>query len=150
MLTLGTHTIYKNDLGTLAEEIIAFSKTRAGEGAFVIALHGDLGAGKTTLVQTIGATLGVAEVITSPTFTIMKQYDTADASFETLVHMDAYRIDSLDELRPLRFAELLTISKTLICIEWAEKIKEMLPESMLQITLEVASEDSRTIHISYC
>jgi tRNA threonylcarbamoyladenosine biosynthesis protein TsaE len=148
-MILGTHTIYKKDLATLAGEILAFAKIKAGEGAFVIALHGDLGAGKTTLVQTIGATLAVAEVITSPTFTIMKQYDTSDADFETLVHMDAYRIDSLEELRPLRFSELLAIPKTLVCIEWAEKIKEMLPESILQITIEVENEDARTVHISY-
>lgn len=118
-------------------------------GAQVIALRGDLGAGKTTLVKALGAALGVSEHITSPTFTILKQYDTTNSDWEQLIHMDAYRIEDLNELGPLGFSELLKIPRTLFCIEWAEKIAEALPENRLELTLEnTTDEKTRTIQIS--
>ena len=143
-----TRTVAKSEITVLAQEIVAMLKKEPTAGATVVALHGDLGAGKTTLVQAIGAHLGVIEHITSPTFTIMKQYETTDSHFETLVHMDAYRIDDLLELGPLRFDALLAEPKTLLCIEWAEKIKAALPANILTIALEIADEEARTVHIS--
>ena len=138
-----------DDLEGLVQEVLAELMTTTFEGAAVIALHGDLGAGKTTFVQALGKELGVLEQITSPTFTIMKSYETTAVGFEHLVHMDAYRIEALNELRPLRFAEILTTPKTLFCIEWAAKISTALPTNVLHIYLEVASENTRTVRISY-
>jgi tRNA threonylcarbamoyladenosine biosynthesis protein TsaE len=140
--------IQKENISSFAGELIAELKTEQGQEAVVVALCGDLGAGKTTLVQTMGKLLGVAEIITSPTFTIIKRYDTNDDTFESLVHIDAYRIESLGELGPLRFSELLTLPKTLICIEWAEKIQAALPKNVLNVTLSVVDENARTVHIS--
>jgi tRNA threonylcarbamoyl adenosine modification protein YjeE len=106
--------------------------------ATVIALAGELGAGKTTFVQVLARALGVREVVQSPTFSIFKIYPTANQSFKTLVHMDAYRIESLAELRPLRFAEILQSPQTLVCIEWAEQIAAALPESVVKINFAAA------------
>jgi len=141
-------TISKEELPALATEVVAMAKSIQSAGATVVALHGDLGAGKTTFIQTLGRLLGVTEHITSPTFTIMKGYETTDDTFINLIHMDAYRIDDIAELGPLRFAEILTTPSTLFCIEWAERIKTALPLGVLNITLEVADENTRTVRIS--
>lgn len=114
-------------------------------GATVLALHGDLGAGKTTFVQTLARSLGVTETVTSPTFVIMKQYGTNSAQFTTLIHIDAYRIETDDEMRPLRFAELLAQPQTLICVEWAERIQTLLPKGTVHISLVLNQDESRTI-----
>ncbi len=140
--------VNKEELSTLAAEVLALAKGAAHAGATVIALHGDLGAGKTTFVQTLGQLLGVSEQITSPTFTIMKGYETTDDTFATLIHMDAYRIDDISELGPLRFSEILNTPNTLVCIEWAEKIKDALPAGVINLTLEVADETTRTATLS--
>ena len=138
-----------DDLGGLVQEVLVELRTVAPLGATVLALHGDLGAGKTTFTQALGRALGVLEQITSPTFTIMKGYETTDVGFIHLIHMDAYRIDDSNELGPLRFAEILSTPKTLFCIEWAEKITAALPEKVLNLSLSVASETTRNVRISW-
>ena len=100
-------------------------------------------------MQSLAETLGVTEHVTSPTFTIMKGYETKNALFQNLVHMDAYRIDDESELGPLRFREILATPHTLFCIEWAEKIKGELPTSVIHLTLTVVDENTRSAHISY-
>ena len=115
--------------------------------ATVIALHGDLGAGKTAFVQEIGKILGVPETITSPTFTIMRQYDVESEKFDSLVHIDAYRLESENEIGPLKIAELLTKPRTLICIEWAERLISILEEQTIHLSLTINEDDSRTVKI---
>lgn len=116
--------------------------------ASVVALHGDLGAGKTTLVQILARRLRITETVTSPTYVIMKQYSTAHEQFETLVHIDAYRIETEDEMQPLRFTDILTQPRTLVCVEWAERIATLLPAETVHISLELLPDGSRTITIS--
>lgn len=118
-------TVADSDLDTFAAEILA--TLSPSKEAAVIALTGDLGAGKTAFVKAVAARLGVAESVTSPTFTIMKQYETINDRWSSLVHMDAYRIESIDELAPLRFRQLLESPNTLFCIEWADQIEDVLP-----------------------
>jgi len=112
--------------------------------ATVVVLNGDLGAGKTTFVQTLGNQLGSTQTITSPTYTIIQTYDVIDDRFHTLIHMDAYRLDSVTELAPLRFSEVLARSETLVCIEWGAKILEALPKVDFTISLTVDAEGVRT------
>lgn len=135
-------------LPALTLEVLLLAKSTPSMGATIVALHGDLGAGKTTFVQALGKALGVSEQITSPTFTIMKGYETTDGEFEHLIHMDAYRIDDSAELGPLRFSEILATPKTLFCIEWAEKIKEALPAGVINVSLSVLDETTRSAHIT--
>jgi tRNA threonylcarbamoyladenosine biosynthesis protein TsaE len=90
--------------------------------------------------------LGVREVVQSPTFTILKSYQTSHPQFKTLVHMDAYRIEDLSELKPLYFGEILARPDTLFCIEWAEKIAPALPPH-LKINISSTREESRTITV---
>lgn len=116
-------------------------------GAKVLALSGDLGAGKTTFMQALALAAGVSEMVTSPTFVIMKQY-TLPQSDQFLVHIDAYRIESPDEMRVLGLPELLKDPRAVVCIEWAERIAELLPSDVLTLTFAVTASGERTLTIS--
>lgn len=116
-------------------------------GATLVGLSGDLGAGKTTFTQQLALELGVKERVQSPTFTILKSYQTNHPQFKQLFHMDAYRIESLTELEPLRFEELLSTPETLFCIEWPEKIMAALPAHVL-LKFKTLSEDERELTIT--
>ncbi len=125
------------ELKAVAGELIGLWKqTATDDAATVIALSGDLGAGKTTFVQQVAQILGIEETVTSPTFVIMKSYDTTDGVFETLVHMDAYRIEDDSEMGPLHFTAITKQPKTLVCVEWAERISTFLPLRTIKIDLE--------------
>lgn len=101
----------------------------------VVTLSGDLGAGKTTLVQAIAKELGVQEVVTSPTFVIAKQYTLTHSMWKQLIHIDAYRIDSSAELLPIGWSSMLCLPNTLMIIEWPERVADMLPEQNVAITI---------------
>lgn len=144
-ISLSSESVLRNWVPELLKLIAA---RRSLKGATVVALNGDLGAGKTTLVKALAAELGITEVVTSPTFTIMKRYEAKEgAPFPTLYHLDVYRIDDVSELAPLRFNELLTLDNTLICIEWAEKITSLLPPHTITITL-MHAEAGRLVRIA--
>ncbi len=148
-MTIGeTKMILKDDLETLAVEVLDILTKENTEGAVVLALSGDLGAGKTTFTSVLAKQLGITETVVSPTFTIMKGYETTSEVFPHLVHMDAYRIDDTSELGPLRFLELLETGGVLLCLEWPEKISEALPLHILTLTLGVVDENTRTATLS--
>ncbi len=131
------------DLEPMAEDVLS----RLGQieaGAAVLALHGDLGAGKTTFTQTLAKSLGVTESVTSPTFVIMKGYELLEQNWDTLIHIDAYRIEEIDEMRPLGFDTLLADKGNIMCIEWAENISELLPENTLHLYFMMDGEN-RTV-----
>ncbi|HMA79220.1 MAG TPA: tRNA (adenosine(37)-N6)-threonylcarbamoyltransferase complex ATPase subunit type 1 TsaE [Candidatus Paceibacterota bacterium] len=113
--------------------------------ATVLALHGDLGAGKTTFVQALAHALGVGEPVTSPTFVIRKDY-TLSGAWDLLVHIDAYRLDEPTELERLGFSELLSLPRTLICIEWAERVADILPPTTNHLSFTILS-DQRIISL---
>ena len=110
-------------------------------GPFV-ALHGDLGAGKTVLVRGVGAALGATDV-TSPTFTIVQEYDTQPR----LLHFDAYRLADADELYAIGFDDYLA-QDAVILMEWAELVQEALPPARLELTIEGDGDAPR--HVSLC
>lgn len=118
------------------------------EGATVIALSGDLGAGKTTFAQGVAKALGVAGNIQSPTFVIEKRYQLTGKNFSTLVHVDAYRLDSVAELEPLRFHETLSNPDFLALIEWPERIAQALPPRTQTITFTFIDEETRQVTLS--
>ena len=132
----------------LAADVVA-SLSPLSNSAHVVALSGNLGAGKTTLSQHIAHVLGITEQITSPTFVLMKQYELTNQPFSQLIHIDAYRIESLDELTPLKFSELLANPRNLILIEWPEHIEQALPKVRTNVTLKVVDDDARDVTIVY-
>jgi tRNA threonylcarbamoyladenosine biosynthesis protein TsaE len=113
--------------------------------AIVVALVGDLGSGKTTFTQFFAKTLGVKEYITSPTFVIAKRYKLKNNDF---IHIDAYRIENFQEIVDLDWKKTVNNPKNIIFIEWAEKIKKILPKPYYLIQFGHKSENSRTIDIS--
>lgn len=129
-----------------ADALTQYKERNNTDTAFVLALHGDLGAGKTTFMQILARQLGVSEQVTSPTFVVMKKYPAEDGGAAQLVHIDAYRIEDVDEMRPLRFSEELTKKDTIIGIEWAENIEPLLPAGTLHLTFTLEGE-TRIIHV---
>ena len=111
----------------------------------IIALTGDLGAGKTTLSKAIAQGLGVTETLTSPTFTIVCEYDTGRLP---LYHFDVYRVNDSEELFEIGFEDYLHRGGVCL-IEWANLLEEgLLPEGIITINLEYGdSEDERILTI---
>ncbi len=120
--------------------------TPQAEGATLVTLTGELGAGKTAFVKEIAKILGVEEVVTSPTFVLEKIYILpAQNAFKRLVHIDAYRLESGRDLAPLGFDELMKDSGNLVLLEWPERVADALPAARANISLKVESDGSRTL-----
>lgn len=116
--------------------------------AAIVTLTGDLGAGKTTFTQQLAKHLGVTEPVVSPTFGIMKGYELDDNKyFDRLIHIDAYRIEDMSEVGPLRFTELFKETRTLICLEWPEKIAGIVPEQKVDVVIEIGEGESRVVTV---
>lgn len=111
----------------------------------VILFYGDLGAGKTVMTKGIAAGLGITEMITSPTFTIMQEYE---GGRMPLYHLDVYRIEDPDEMEEVGLNEYI-YGNGLTVIEWAEQIEDILPEDAIKITIErnVENPEERDIRI---
>ncbi|SFP30089.1 tRNA (adenosine(37)-N6)-threonylcarbamoyltransferase complex ATPase subunit type 1 TsaE [Salibacterium halotolerans] len=107
----------------------------------VITLDGDLGAGKTHLTKGLADALSVKEIVNSPTFTIIKEY----SGLFPLYHMDLYRLDG-EEADEIGLEEYLESSGVCV-VEWAEKIRDLLPDNRLQITMERRGEEERIIRL---
>lgn len=135
-------TFKKTDIGHVAEEVL--SKISSGEKATVVALSGDLGAGKTTLTQQIAGLLGVKEAVISPTFVIMKIYGLSKQKWKHLVHIDAYRLESEKELELLGWHEMINDSSNLILIEWPEKVPGLTKDALF-VSLSHKDEHTREI-----
>lgn len=132
------------ELSHVAKAILDSYTPRAG--AFVVALSGELGAGKTAFVKELAKHLGVTHEITSPTFVIMRSYPVPPpAPFTTLTHIDAYRIESDDEMRVLGFDAILRDLSRIVCIEWPEKIQNLIPKDAYKVSLTIEEGDTRII-----
>ena len=116
----------------------------------VLALSGELGAGKTTLAQSIGNQLGVVEQMVSPTYIIHRTYQTTDPLIKFIHHLDFYRLqDSEDTLEGLGIPELLADPSALTIIEWPENINdELAQDKIIWVKLERISDDERKITVS--
>lgn len=119
------------------------------EGALVVALIGNLGAGKTAWVKTLAKHLGVKEEVTSPTFVIQKNYQTTDSTFAKLSHIDAYRLEKRDDLENIGWNKLVSDPTTLICIEWPSQVEGLVPEHAHKIHFTFIDEKTREIEVYY-
>ncbi len=132
------------DIGmALAETIEAQDK------AIVFGLSGDLGAGKTTFLQGFAKGLGIKEKVISPTFVIMNRFDIKKGKFNNFYHLDCYRIEKVKEMENLGFEEIISDPKNIVCIEWPEKIKKILPSDLISINFNILEGDKREIIIDY-
>lgn len=136
------------DLVALKEETDAFARTLVPktEGATLVTLSGELGAGKTAFTQALAEALGVTESVTSPTFVLAKSYALpAESTFRTLLHIDAYRLTGGVELGKIGFIEAYASTSTLIVLEWPERVVDLLPKPEVAITLTLEDDGSRII-----
>lgn len=108
----------------------------------IICLNGELGSGKTLFTKGIANGLGIEEVITSPTFTIIKEYLDGEMP---LYHMDVYRLDG--DTSEVGIEDYFT-KGGIVVIEWANTIKDILPEERLDIKFKISGENSRTLIIT--
>lgn len=115
------------------------------DSATIVALHGDLGAGKTAFVKGMAHKLGVAEHVTSPTFVIEKIYHLEGQKFDTLIHIDAYRLKGEHHLKVLGWDEVIKDPKNLICIEWPEQAEAALPSGVMHVYCSYIDEGTREI-----
>lgn len=132
----------------LAEKVAQWTEEQKLDSALVIALTGDLGSGKTTFVQNLAASLKVQEKVLSPTFVILKKFNLPQGKFTTFYHIDCYRLEQPEELLNLGFEEIVQDPENLVVIEWADKVKEILPEHYLEIHFEVEGKQKRKIKIN--
>lgn len=137
-LRSGVTTSSAEESHALAEEF-----ARALPADTVLALHGDLGVGKTTFVQGLARGLGVTDPVTSPTFNIFTLYKGAA---RTLVHMDAYRLDSDRQLDALMLEDFL-VSPWCLAVEWPEKIAAWIPANALHLDLGITADQRHTIRL---
>ncbi len=105
----------------------------------VICLIGELGSGKTVFTKGFAASLGIKDTITSPTFTIIKEYDSGELP---LYHMDVYRLE--DSVEGIGFKDYFNKGGVTI-IEWADLIEKQLPKNRLEIKFKVIDEDTRVL-----
>lgn len=110
----------------------------------VFAFYGEMGAGKTTLIKTICQALHVLDYTTSPTFSLVNEYHTAED--ESIFHFDFYRINTIEELYDIGYEEYLYSGCTCF-IEWPTKAEELIPEDTVKVTITVNSDESRTVAI---
>ncbi len=130
----------------LAEEFVkeiltkkpALRRGRSKKKSFVIGLKGKLGSGKTTFIQGFAKGLGIKEKILSPTFVIMKK-------FNNFYHIDCYRVQKTKELLDLGFKEIISNPENIVAVEWADKIKRIMPKNTFWIKFEFVNETVRKI-----
>jgi len=110
----------------------------------IFIFEGEMGAGKTTLIKALAKAMGVTEVVTSPTFSIVNEYD---ASGKIIYHFDFYRIKNLQEAYDIGYEEYFYSGNTCF-IEWPEKVESLLPEHYLKIEITAPNESDRLLSIS--
>lgn len=116
------------------------------KGGEILALIGELGAGKTVFVKGVAAGLGVKQIVTSPTFVLMKVYPIKD-KIKQLVHIDCYRIINPKEIFDIGATEYFDRKDTVTMIEWADKIKNILPKRRISINIKLLKDNLREITI---
>lgn len=137
-LRAGVATASAEETRTLATELATVLPPDA-----TLALHGNLGAGKTTFVQGLARGFGIADPVTSPTFTLF----TLHRGFtRTLVHLDAYRLDDPRQIETLMLDDFL-VSPWCLAVEWPEKIASFLPTNALHVTLGISPDGRHTVEL---
>jgi len=132
----------------LAKEVL---KTKLKKGALTFGLEGDLGGGKTTFLQGFAKGLGIKEKILSPTFIILKKFKIQSANrrknFKNFYHIDCYRIEKPREILDLGFKEIVSNPQNIIAVEWANRIKNILPQNIIILKFQFIDKNKREIDV---
>jgi tRNA threonylcarbamoyladenosine biosynthesis protein TsaE len=126
-------------------EAVAAELARALVGGECVALHGDLGAGKTQFVRGLVRGLGGnPRAVSSPTFVLLNVYESGRL---TVYHLDAYRVGGADDFEAIGFGELLDEPDAIVVVEWPDRVSSLLPSKLIDVYLEPVGEGSRRIEI---
>ena len=128
-----------NDVDKVAKQLINNVTTKT------LLFYGDMGVGKTTLIKSIVANLGSLDKVTSPTFSIVNEYQ---AENDLIYHFDFYRIDNIEEAYNLGIEDYL-YSNNWCIIEWPERLQNILPKEVDRIDLVLNSDSSRTLKLNF-
>lgn len=131
-----TYTL--EDLPKIANDILYNSKSN------VILLNGEMGAGKTTLIKELVKQLGVTDVVSSPTFSLVNEYHSTTG--EIMFHFDFYRIESEEEALDMGIEDYL-YNDSMCFIEWGENVQNLLPLDITNVNIAILNESQRTIEI---
>jgi tRNA threonylcarbamoyladenosine biosynthesis protein TsaE len=113
------------------------------KGGEVLGLVGNLGTGKTHFTKGLAEYFKIQKAITSPTFVLLKPYKTEkNSDIKQLVHIDCYRLDSPEELLAIGLNEFIKDKKNIVVIEWAEKIKSVLPKDTVWINFKLGKKEN--------
>jgi tRNA threonylcarbamoyladenosine biosynthesis protein TsaE len=124
-------------------------KEKLDKIAKILALEGDFGGGKTTFLKGFAKGLGIKEKILSPTFILFRKFQIPNSKFQNFYHIDCYRIEKPREILSLGFREIIKDPKNIVAIEWADKIKKILPRKVLKIKFKILGKKEREILIRW-
>ncbi len=137
------------EMDACAKEFLAHFTPK--DSACVIGLSGDLGAGKTAFVKSVAKVFGITDHITSPTFVLQKTYPILPSpklpvpTLHSLVHIDAYRFESADELTKIGWAETIKEPGALVLIEWPERVEKVLPPTTQILHFDYVDDTTREV-----
>ncbi|MDE5646561.1 MAG: tRNA (adenosine(37)-N6)-threonylcarbamoyltransferase complex ATPase subunit type 1 TsaE [Muribaculaceae bacterium] len=132
----------QNDIDSAADRIL-----EAADGCSVIAFHGEMGAGKTTIISAIARALGVSpEEVSSPSFSIVNEYR-SEATAELIYHFDLYRLQDIEQAVEIGIEDYFD-SGALCLIEWPDLIDPLLPVATTDVFISVLPDNTREIRIA--
>lgn len=130
---------HADELNEVAQQLVHFA---SGSRFFIF--EGAMGAGKTTLIKEFCRILGVYDVVSSPTFSIVNPYESPSG---TVYHFDFYRLRNIQEAYDIGYEEYF-YSNAYCLVEWPQKIEELLPERYIRVFIEITGETQRRFHFS--
>jgi tRNA threonylcarbamoyladenosine biosynthesis protein TsaE len=134
-MDLGLYTL--KTLKTAANKLLSLS-----DGVTVWCFEGEMGAGKTTFIKEVAKVLGVTELVSSPTFSLVNEY--RGIGNQPIYHFDLYRLNNLDEARDIGLVDYYYSGKFCL-VEWPQQAAELLPDSYLKIGIDIVDAETRRI-----
>lgn len=144
-MVMNTILIEKISSSELETELFAEEFARTLKAGCVIALHGELGAGKTVFARGFAKGIGVSEQVSSPTYTIIQEYSSCGG--QSFFHLDLYRIENSISALAFGVDEYLSETDSFTLLEWPERIADILPDKTIHVTISHVGEFQRHISV---